>query len=128
LAAEPGWWAERVGQHFSHEDRHSALPLLERLGFKAESLDWEIRRASTGEKQRIALIRMLIQAPKVLLLDEPTSALDEDTTGIAETILRETLDVGGGIIIVTHDRAQGRRLASRHFTMNAGTLSEVIES
>ena len=59
---------------------------------------------STGEKQRTALARALLNGPKVLLADEPTGNLDGDNGGIVVASLRSFADEGGGVLMVTHDR------------------------
>ena len=121
LPAEAGWWADRVGGHFPDPDL--AVPLMMRLGLSQEVLEWEVARLSTGEKQRLALTRALLASPKVLLLDEPTSGLDPDAAAKVETMLHERLAEGTAIMLVTHDTKQARRMASRHFRMEAGALT-----
>lgn len=125
LAAESGWWGNRVGDHFTALE--AALPYFNRLGLRPELMDAPIERLSTGEKHRLALIRFLTltPGPRVLLLDEPTGALDAESAARVETLLRERLDQGTIIILVSHDRAQADRLASRRFHIDHGMLSEV---
>lgn len=50
---------------------HQAVPLVERLGLPSSCGAWRIRRLSTGEKQRLGLVRSLLLQSRVLLLDEP---------------------------------------------------------
>jgi ABC-type multidrug transport system ATPase subunit len=120
LAAESGWWADRVGEHFADPARARAL--LPGLGMAADALDWPVARLSTGERQRLALIRALIQEPRVLLLDEPTSGLDPETTAAVEALLHQALARGTSIVLVSHDPAQAERLAQRRFRMAGGRL------
>ena len=123
VAAEAGWWSEVVADHFlSGAD---AARLLPRVGMPADALSWQVARLSTGERQRLALLRAIMQEPRALLLDEPTSALDQETTALVEDLLRERLASGGVVLLVTHDPAQARRLGRRHFHLEAGQLREV---
>jgi ABC-type iron transport system FetAB ATPase subunit len=94
-----------------------------RLGLPVEAMEWEVARLSTGEKQRLALSRAFLTTPKVLLLDEPTSGLDPDATAKVEGLLRERIDSGVAVMLVTHDRDQAARLAARRFVMEKGVLS-----
>jgi ATP-binding cassette ChvD family protein len=61
----------------------------------------DVIKLSGGEKRRVALCRLLLDAPDILLLDEPTNHLDAETTGWLERTLRE---YAGCVILVTHDR------------------------
>src|SRR5207253_5026002 len=63
--------------------------------------DAEIDKLSGGEKRRVALCRLLLEAPDLLLLDEPTNHLDAETVAWLESHLRS---YPGAILIVTHDR------------------------
>lgn len=122
VAAEAGWWDDTVDRHFL--DATAAAALLPRLGLDAETVSWPVSRLSTGEKQRLALLRALIIDPPVLLLDEPTSALDAAAVACVEALLRERLAAGVGIIFVSHDQAQIARLADRHLRMEDGAIRE----
>jgi ATP-binding cassette ChvD family protein len=63
--------------------------------------DAAVDRLSGGEKRRVALCKLLLDAPDILLLDEPTNHLDAETVGWLERTLRE---YAGCVILVTHDR------------------------
>jgi putative ABC transport system ATP-binding protein len=122
LAAEAGWWADTVAEHF--EDWAAARPLIEALGLPADCGGWQVARLSTGEKQRLALARSLLMAPRVLLLDEPTSGLDPDAAARVEKLVRARQKDGVSVIWVTHDRAQAGRVAGRRLTIENGRLLE----
>ena len=116
-AAEPGWWHERVADHFPGKELETARAMAPRLALAPALLDAPVLQLSTGERQRMALIRALALASPVLLLDEATGALDEDSTLLVEAVLRERLAAGVAIAMVTHSAAQAARLGSRHLRM-----------
>lgn len=122
LASESGWWADGVGVHFT--DHEQAAALLAKLGIARGALGWQVGRLSTGERQRLALARLLVGAPDVMLLDEPTSGLDPDAMAMVEEILTKRLAVGASILLVTHAAEQAGRLATRRLSINAGRVAE----
>ncbi len=117
-AAEPGWWSEIVADHFRGSAMEFARAMAPRLGIAPGLLDGPVVRLSTGERQRLALIRALALASPVLLLDEPTGALDEESTQRVEAVLRERLATGTTIAMVTHSPEQAVRLGQRHMRMD----------
>lgn len=120
-AAESGWWDDLVGDHFPPASGAGAL--LTTVGLAEEAMTWPVARLSSGERQRLALVRLLCQKPRVFLLDEPTSALDHTAVGLVETLLQGVLHAGGGIVVVSHDPQQVARLAQVHMTMHDGRLA-----
>lgn len=120
LAAEPGWWAETAGAHF--QDRKGVEKKLAGLGLKPSHLDQPVSELSTGERQRLALIRAVLDTPSALLLDEPTGALDAKAAAQAERLIKTQLKAGHSVILVSHDPAQVKRLASRIFVIQGGRL------
>jgi ABC-type iron transport system FetAB ATPase subunit len=122
-AAEPAWWEATAGAHFADADCDFVHAALAALGLARTLLDTEVERLSTGERQRLALVRSLARRPRVLLLDEPTAALDPDAVARVEALLRDQLAQGMAILIVTHAVDQARRLAQRVFRLEQGTLA-----
>lgn len=121
LPAESGWWADTVGQHMA--DPAGARDQAVRLGLSADAVDWQVARLSTGEKQRLALIRALQGAPRVLLLDEPTSGLDPAATQKVEAMIRDACDAGACAVVVSHDADQVSRLQATRYRIENGVLS-----
>ena len=122
VSAESGWWADTVIEHFTRDKRSEVAGLTARLGLPADLLDASIARLSTGEKQRLALVRALLLCPPVLLLDEPTGPLDEESVTRVEALLRERMAAGISVLLVTHDANQAERLGDRRYRMAAGRL------
>lgn len=120
--AESAWWEATAEAHFPPLYRETVLRWLPALGLKPESLKNEISRLSTGERQRLSLLRSLAVQPKVLLLDEPSAALDPSSTLALEALLRTQLETGMSIVLVTHSLEQAGRLAQRTFRMAHGKL------
>ncbi len=123
LAAEPGWWAQTARAHFREpsavQTRLSSLMLDESL------MDRPIAELSTGERQRLALLRGMEGAPAVLLLDEPTSALDPESTKAVQDMLRQYAGRGGAILLVTHNEAQAHEIGDRHYHLDLQGCQEV---
>lgn len=121
LAAESQWWGERIGDHFPAVDEE----LFASLGFGSAVMGWEVARCSTGERQRLALARLLLNRPRVLLLDEPTASLDAENVARVENLVAG-LRTGQGLSVVwvSHDAAQASRIATRHFRLDGGQLQE----
>ncbi|MGB3071746.1 MAG: ATP-binding cassette domain-containing protein [Ottowia sp.] len=121
VPAEAGWWAETVAEHFAPD---ADLPvLLPAVGIDPAARQWPVARLSTGERQRLALLRALRPANRVLVLDEPTSGLDPSAVAQVEQLLAKHLaGPGRALLLVTHDRAQAERMARRHFIMQGGRL------
>lgn len=120
VAAESQWWSERIGDHF---DRGVESRWMEQLALPAAALDWEVARCSTGERQRLALLRTLMQAPAALLLDEPTGNLDAEGTRRVEALLDEyRRERQAALLWVSHDGAQIERVAQRSYLLDDGRL------
>ena len=124
LTSESKWWYESVGQHF----KSSALNLLSDLGFPGESvLSWKISRLSSGEKQRLALARLLSRSPGALLLDEPTANLDSDSVLLVENVIRRYREERSvPVIWVAHDELQLNRVSDNKMYMNEKQLGEYV--
>ena len=124
LPAEPGWWADTVGEHFS--EWTAALAVVKDLGLPEEAKAWPITRLSTGERLRLALIRALMVRPKVLLLDEPTAALDPASVASVESLIAARVQAGLAVLWVTHDAEQAKRIAHRLLAVSDGQVREGV--
>jgi ABC-type iron transport system FetAB ATPase subunit len=122
VSAESGWWADTVIEHFPPQRRKEVGPLSTLLGLRADLLEAPVAQLSTGEKQRLALVRALLPNPPVLLLDEPTGPLDEVSVTQVEALLQQRLAGGTSILLVTHDPNQAIRLGHQRYRMMAGHL------
>jgi len=128
VAAESGWWADDVRSHFEIRDvLNLALPaLLRALHLRDDILDAQVSHLSTGERQRLALLRAITLRPRFLLLDEPTSGLDRDSTLAVEAILNDRMSGGMGLLVVTHNTEQAARLQGKHLRLCAAGLEVVV--
>ncbi|WP_406292975.1 ATP-binding cassette domain-containing protein [Embleya sp. NBC_00888] len=75
---------------------------LEQVGLAGRGDDI-VHRLSGGEQQRVALARLIVKQPALVLADEPTGALDPDNTRTVIAILRSLADTGCAVVIATHD-------------------------
>ena len=122
LPAESGWWSDKVGDHFkSDQSKH-----LAQLNLPEGCLSWDVSRCSTGEKQRLAIARLLENKPKALLLDEPTASLDPTSVSAVESLIKSYAnEFQVPVIWVSHDPQQIKRLATRAFRIEGNEVREV---
>jgi putative ABC transport system ATP-binding protein len=107
------------------EARRRAISLLTLLGMEAY-LDSKPRQMSTGQKQRIAIARALINEPPIIIADEPTASLDAETAGLVIKLLRQLVEIGGAsILMVTHDN-RIFSAADRVMNMVDGRIAEPL--
>ncbi len=106
---------------------------LEELGLAEETTSYP-RDLSTGQRQRVALGAVTITQPKLLLLDEPTRGLDGKSKLNLVQIWQRWLELGAGIIIVTHDVELAAQIADRVVVLSqgeiiaSGTTKEVLST
>lgn len=106
------------------EKKKIALEMLERVGLK-NKYKARVSTLSGGEKQRVAILRALINEPEVVMCDEPTGALDEKTSKETMNFLIEMCNsFKSALVIVTHDGLIGN-IGKRQFVMEEGILYEI---
>jgi len=93
---------------------------LGRFGLSGQKATTESARLSGGERARLALSIICIEAPHLLLLDEPTNHLDIDTR---EALIQALNDFGGAVVIVSHDRHLLEMVADRLIVVDGGTAT-----
>ena len=94
---------------------------LDRVGIGAFG-DLKIRQYSAGMKKRLALAKVVILQPKVLLLDEPYNALDEAGVTMTNHLIQQTLERKGAVLMTTHDRDKASSVATRGGVLQNGHL------
>ena len=126
VPAESFWWHDTVASHFPSGLHGQATgSRLKKLGFPEDVGEWRISRLSTGERQRLALVRSLALNPAVLLLDEPTSSLDLKTACLVEEIVMDLCRKENMICLwVSHDLEQLTRVAQKTFRVSTHGLTE----
>ncbi|WP_233993204.1 ATP-binding cassette domain-containing protein [Thiomicrorhabdus sp. Milos-T2] len=114
FSAETAWWEDMIATHFE------TLPnaqQLETIGLDISMLNANPDSLSSGEKQRLALLRGLQYQPKVLLLDEITANLDPSSEHLVETMVKEYVQQNHAIALwISHDSEQTQRMATTTLT------------
>ncbi len=106
-------------------DDDSIMSLLSLVSLKSSIFTSGVEMMSIGEKQRVALARLLALDPEIILLDEPTSALDTGNALVIENLIRRiTSEDGKTAIVVTHKPEQARRLGGEGILLIDAKLVE----
>jgi len=123
LPVESQWWFDEVGAHFPSDD----CIWFEPLGFAKETMQWQVSRLSSGEKQRLALACALMNKPRVLLLDEATASLDPETTAAVERLVADyRRDTNAAVLWVSHDAQQAARVGDRQLQLSPTGLTSGV--
>ena len=121
IPAHSEWWGVTAGEHVAAP--RSGMPGLDALLLDPDILTARCEVLSSGERQRLALLRQLQCHPDVLLLDEPTANLDERATGAYEAVVAAARERHGmAVIWVSHDRVQLARVAAAVMVLERGRL------
>ncbi|MET3177458.1 UNVERIFIED_ORG: polar amino acid transport system ATP-binding protein [Variovorax guangxiensis] len=105
------------------EARELASRMLERVGL-GHKLDAMPSQLSGGQQQRVAIARALAMSPQLMLFDEATSALDPELVGEVLRVMEDLARDGMTMMVVTHEMAFARRVASEVLFMNQGRIWE----
>jgi len=126
IPSESRWWFHDVNSHMTNTGSGEELnSLLVSLGFGEDVLNWQVSRLSTGEKQRLSLVRVLVRRPEMLLLDELGSSLDRDNCEMLEAAVRKYQKLHHAPVLwVSHDKEQLQRIADRLVVIHQDRLEE----
>jgi putative ABC transport system ATP-binding protein len=83
---------------------------------------------SQGERQRLAVARVLLMRPGIMMLDEATNSLDQDSVDILEHHIRRYVGQGIPALWVTHNLAQAKRLADRVVIIDQGRIKDDVRA
>jgi polar amino acid transport system ATP-binding protein len=105
------------------EARETAMEWLNRVGLADKSGSYP-DRLSGGQQQRVAIVRALVNSPRLLLLDEVTSALDPELVGEVLTMIRDLKGDGFTMVLATHEMGFARQVADRVAFLDKGRVLE----
>ncbi len=100
-----------------------AREVLAGLGFSQEVMDGDVNALSGGWKMRVALARILLMRPQVMLLDEPSNHLDLESLIWLEQFLK---GYDGALLMTSHDREFMNRIITKVVEIDAGTLTSLF--
>ena len=113
----------KVKKQSEEESKEKALKLLKRVGLEDKANAYP-SQLSSGQKQRIAIVRALAMEPDVLLFDEPTSALDPEMVGEVLQVISDLARDGITVVVVTHEMGFARKVGTRVLFMDGGQIAE----
>ncbi|WP_067499606.1 amino acid ABC transporter ATP-binding protein [Actinoplanes sp. TFC3] len=113
----------RVLKRSRAEANRVASENLDRVGLAGKANSYPAQ-LSGGQQQRVAIARALAMDPQLMLFDEPTSALDPELVGEVLAVMRRLAAEGMTMLVVTHEMAFAREVASRVVFMDGGTIVE----
>ena len=109
------------------EGKKKAIALLESINYRKDLYQQTVSNLSGGEKQRVAILRALINNPRFILADEPTGALDSHNSEIVMELLKK-ISKTKLVIIVAHNVELVERYADKTLKLKDGELVEIKEN
>ncbi|MEV4759889.1 amino acid ABC transporter ATP-binding protein [Micromonospora sp. NPDC049559] len=113
----------RVHRRDRAQAEAQARELLDRVGL-ADKADAFPDQLSGGQQQRVAIVRALVNSPRLLLLDEVTSALDPELVGEVLSMIRDLKADGMTMVLATHEMGFAREVADRVCFLDGGRVLE----
>ncbi|QTA38415.1 ATP-binding cassette domain-containing protein [Thermosipho ferrireducens] len=113
---------EEISDEMPMEPEHTVRAYIGRFGFRGEDVFKMVNELSGGEKQILALAKILLKKPNLLILDEPTNHMDLETVEILEKALKE---YKGSIMLVSHDEELIKNVCNRFFAIKDKKLVEL---
>jgi polar amino acid transport system ATP-binding protein len=113
----------RVHRRSRRDAEEQARAMLSRVGLADKAKEYP-DRLSGGQQQRVAIVRALVNEPRLLLLDEITSALDPELVGEVLALVRDLKDQGVTMLIATHEMGFARQVADRICFLDRGRILE----
>ena len=101
-------------------------PTLERVGL-GHARDERVRGFSAGMQRRLALARLIMGRPRLLLLDEPYNNFDPQGIELVNEVIHEARVGGGSALVVLHDRRQGERVLDRIIELGRGVVLDATD-
>ncbi|MFQ3271689.1 MAG: ATP-binding cassette subfamily F protein 3, partial [Lentimonas sp.] len=120
LIDQMGEWEQQLEDHEPHKMKSRVEKILMGMGFKATDFDRDTGEFSGGWQMRIALAKLLLQNPSLIILDEPTNHLDIVSQNWVEQYLKH---YQGALIVISHDRAFLDEVTDRTLELKLGDLN-----
>jgi len=113
----------RFAAEMLDRDNSAVDAVLERVGL-ADAANETVRAFSSGMQRRLAIGRLLLARPRLLLLDEPYSNLDQSGIELMNAIISEHAESGGAAIVVVHEIAPAAEVLDRTLTIASGRIAQ----
>lgn len=130
LAHTPGLYEDLTArENLQFAARMLGLPgsladsCLERVGLASVAGN-RVRGFSAGMQRRLALARLIMRSPRILLLDEPYSNLDEEGVELMNSVIRDVMSSGGAALLALHELAPARGMIDRTLRLSEGRIAD----